>query len=349
MQTSLAQRLGRAINTYAVALAVSLGAVIPALADGLIRPDSPDQYTVVKGDTLWDISETFLNSPWLWPEIWQANPEIANPHLIYPGDVVRLSYVDGRPVLSVQRNQVIKLSPTARPEPLAGAIPTLPMAVIGPYLTGNQMVSPGVIDASAYILAQRDGKLLSADGDVAYARGESVYGLERYGIYRAGRQFIDTVSREVLGVEMIEVGQARVINRDAGLTRISLSGAVREIRAADRLLPLPQARTADFVPSKPPSNLEGEILAVIDGVQQVGQFDIIVLNVGLEQGVDAGNVFAITTDGARVLDPVSGESVQLPDERTGLTMVFRAFDQLSYGLVLSAQRAMRVGDSVRAP
>lgn len=212
MHTGILNQSHSRVKRWGVSALIASACVVSAVtvqAQSLIRADSPSEYSVVKGDTLWDISARFLNSPWLWPEIWQANPEIANPHLIYPGDVVRLVYVDGRPVLRVDRNAVVKLSPKARPQPLAGAIPTLPLSVIGPYLTGNQMVAGGELDAAPYLIAQRDGKLLSADGDVVYARGEAIFGLESYGIYRSGREFVDVDSGDVLGVEAIEVGQAR--------------------------------------------------------------------------------------------------------------------------------------------
>ena len=320
-----------------------------AVADTPVRSDHPETYRVIKGDTLWDISARFLNSPWLWPEIWQANPDIANPHLIYPGDLVRLVYVNGVPRLVVDRNQIIKLSPTARPQPLAGAIPTLPLSVIGPYLSGNQMVAAGELDASPYVLAQRDGKILSTDNDVAYARGEAVYGLEHYGLYRKGRTFIDEATGDVLGIEAIAVGRASVVNRDAGLTRVRLHDSVREVRAADRLLPLPPALSSDFVPSAPPPGVTGSILSVVDGVQQVGQYDVVIIDRGRRDGMVAGNVLSIQREGAQVLDPVSGETVQLPNERSGLMMVFRVFDRLSYALVVQADRAMRVGDPLSSP
>lgn len=332
-------------------LLLALGLLIgwSAQADSTLRSDHPDEYTVVKGDTLWDISSRFLQSPWLWPEIWQANPEIANPHLIYPGDRVRLVYVNGQPRLVVDRNQIIKLSPKARPEPLAGAIPTLPFNVIGPYLNASQFVAPGELDNAPYVLAQQDGKILSGDGDVAYVRAEAVYGLERYGVYRQGRLFSDPDSGQVLGVEAISVGQADVHSRADGLTRVLLSRATQEIRAGDRLLPQPPESTADFVPSPPPKGLQGEILAVIDGVEQVGQYDIVVFNVGRQSAVEAGNVVAISREGQRVTDPISGDLIQLPDERSGLAMVFRVFDRLSYALVLQAERAMTLGDKIGQP
>lgn len=328
---------------------VCLSLTLPSVWAETLRSDHPEQYTVVKGDTLWDISSRFLQSPWLWPEIWQANPDILNPHLIYPGDVVRLVYIDGQPRLVVDRNQVIKLSPKARPEPLAGAIPTLPYNVIAPYLTGNQFVAPGELEAAPYVLAQQDSKILSTDGDVAYARGEAIFGLDDYGVFRQGKTFIEPDTGAVLGVEAVLVGHAAVQDRTGELTRVALRQSTREIRAGDRLLPMPALPTADFVPSPPPQGVEGQILAVIDGVEQVGQYDIVVVDLGSADAVLPGQVVSINREGQRVNDPVSGEVIQLPDERSGLAMVFRVFDQLSYALVLQAERAMTIGDSIRQP
>ena len=318
-------------------------------ADSVVRSDHPDTYTVVRGDTLWDISGRFLSSPWLWPEIWQANPGIANPHLIYPGDTVRLVYIDGQPRLIVDRNRIVKLSPKARPEPLSGAIPTLPIEIIGPYLNDNQMVAMGELDSAPYILAEQDGRMLSTDGDVAYARGEAIFGLSEYGVFREGRSFVDPETGEVLGVEAVSVADANVQSRRDALTRVVLSDSNREVRSGDRLLPRPAELTSDFIPSAAPEGVAGEILAVVDGVQQVGQYDVVILNVGSEEQVQPGNVFGVMREGRRVADPVSGEAVTLPSERSGLLMVFRTFDQLSYGLVVQADRAMRVGDTIELP
>ena len=138
-----------------------------ALAEELLRGDHPDHYTVVKGDTLWDISGRFLHQPWRWPEIWHVNPQIANPHLIYPGDQLDLVYIDGKPQLRLRRG-TLKLSPSVRSTPWDGAIPTVPLDAIGPFLTRPYVLEPGQMDGAPYIVDFDDGHILGGPGQKAY-------------------------------------------------------------------------------------------------------------------------------------------------------------------------------------
>ena len=91
-----------------------------------ISPTAPERYVVKKGDTLWDISALYLKDPWYWPEIWYVNPSIRNPHLIYPGDVLYFSYVDGKPRVSLEPGNALRLSPEVRTSDLDGAIRAIP-------------------------------------------------------------------------------------------------------------------------------------------------------------------------------------------------------------------------------
>ena len=128
----------------------------------VFKPDYPDRYVVVKGDTLWDIASRFLNDPWLWPQVWQINPKIRNPHLIYPGDVVVLYYVDGKPYLTLEgvagvvppkEIETVKLSPQIRYDSLEKAIDTIPRSAIGPFLYRPRVVSKEEIDDAPYIVS----------------------------------------------------------------------------------------------------------------------------------------------------------------------------------------------------
>ena len=119
--------MNRVRDSYGRYLVILLCCVLfslpAAAADDMLRTDHPQRYTVVKGDTLWDIAGRFLHHPWQWPEIWYVNPQVANPHLIYPGDVLELVYIDGKPQLRVAGgSRHIKLTPTARSTPWDGSI-----------------------------------------------------------------------------------------------------------------------------------------------------------------------------------------------------------------------------------
>ena len=151
-----------------------------AVAD-YIRGDAPSVYTVVKGDSLWDISGRFLTQPWLWPEIWQVNPQIENPHLIYPGDQIGLEYVDGQPRLSLSRNGSApyraspgsdgRLQPRIRSTPLESAIPAISLDAIEGFLVHNRVVNPVTLDQAPYVIEGDDERLVLGAGDQLYVRG----------------------------------------------------------------------------------------------------------------------------------------------------------------------------------
>jgi hypothetical protein len=331
---------------------------LPAFA---ATPDSlkdghPERYIVQKGDTLWGISSHFLHDPWLWPEIWYRNPEIRNPHLIYPGDVISLVYIDGKPRLTVQTRdragETVKLSPRVREESISSAIPTIPLEAIRPFLTETRIVAEGVLDSAPYVLASADERVMSAANDRIYVRGLGTEPLKSYTIVRKGDAFIDPDTKQVLGREARHIGDANTTNSGDPAT-LTVTGTNREILQGDRVLPpTDDAFQANFMPKAPQHEIEGRIIAVLDGVSQIGQFSIVVLNRGLEHQLEVGDVLAVYKAGAMVRDTIGGkrgEMVKLPDERAGELIVFRAFDQMSLGLVMRASRAMHVLDAVRNP
>lgn len=313
--------------------------------------DVPDRYTVQKGDTLWDISDHFLKTPWLWPEIWHVNPDIRNPHLIYPGDVIKLVYIDGQPRLTVERNRNVKLSPQVRELPHAEAIPALPLEAINHFLSRNRVVEPGVMEAAPYVLAGAEKHLLTGAGKDFYARGELEDGIPKYGVYRKAEPYLDPVTGELLGIRAKEIGSAKlkVINDD-GISTFGATRSVEEIRIEDRLLPHEERKIDPiFYPQSPEKEIDGLIIGVEDGLNQVGRLDVVALNKGDRDGLDIGSVLAIHKAGETIKDRVSGDVVTLPAERAGLLMIFRTFEKMSYGLVLKADRPLEVSDIVRNP
>ncbi|WP_439134280.1 LysM peptidoglycan-binding domain-containing protein [Pseudomaricurvus sp.] len=322
------------------------------LADEVRLKDShPDRYTVVKGDTLWDISGTFLQNPWMWPEIWQVNPQIDNPHLIYPGDVIKLVYLDGRPRLTLERgSRNVKLSPKVRPIPLDEAIPAIPLDEINNFLSRSRVVTAAEMEAAPHVLTGAEQHLVVGAGDKLYARGDFSDGAEVYGVYRGGIRFIDPETNELLGLQALDIGTVKMRDENDDLGTFDVTRSVEEIRIADRLLPHEErAVESTFYPSRPNEDLEGVIMAVEGGLTQVGRMDVVALNRGEREGVEVGSVFAIYKDGGAIRDRVKGDVVKLPDEKAGLMMVFRTFDKMSLALVLEASRPLAVNDKARHP
>ncbi|QBQ53674.1 LysM peptidoglycan-binding domain-containing protein [Nitrosococcus wardiae] len=320
-----------------------------------LSPDAPQRHVVVRGDTLWEIAGRFLRDPWRWPDIWQVNQQVKNPHLIYPGDIIALSYRDnGDPVLELQRGlSTYKVSPTVRVIELEKAIPTIPIDVIQQFLLNPQVVNKETLENAPYVVAGTEERLILGAGDEAYVRGLGNSATTRYGIYRGGEVYRDPDNpSKVLGYEALFIADAKV--RQFGDPAIlSIQNSKREILVGDRLLPRnDQAFEQHFFPHVSPTPIEGKIITVIEGVSQIGQHQAVVLNLGTEDGMDKGTVLAIYQAGRVVRDPISrlpDDKVQLPDERAGVLMVFRAFNHISYGLVMGAERAIHVDDVVRNP
>ena len=354
----------RKIILVATLLLAAIG--LHAQDDVRLNPDHPDVYVVQRGDTLWDISGRFLTQPWFWPEIWQVNPQVENPHLIYPGDRLRLIYVAGQPQLQLERGpQAYKLSPVAdasrltpqvRREAIDDAIPALPLDAINAFLSRTRIVAPNAFEGTPYVISGADHRILMGAGEKLYARGDFRTPLASYGIYRPGEVYTDPYTGEVLGMKALDVGSVDLYQldpdnrQDFAIATMHITRTSREIRLEDRLLPAEErAIEAFFQPSAPSVAVDGLIMGVEEGVTQIGKFDVVAINRGFREGIASGNVLAIYKRGATVRDRIERDEVKLPDERAGIMMVFRTFEKMSLALVLEADRPLEVMDLVRNP
>lgn len=325
-----------------------------------LAANHPDKYVVQKGDTLWDISGKFLEKPWLWPEVWHANPDIANPHLIFPGDTLKLEYVDGKPRLVLTRGDAgktvkmkaggDKLDPRVRVEPLEAPIPAIPLDIIDPFLSGTRIVSPGVLEEAPYVLMGTQKHVITGAGDNINARGDFDPKVPVYGLFRKGKIYTDEATGEVLGIQAIDIGSAKVTHAEGDVAKLLILRSTQEVRISDRLLPSEERRIdAIFYPSPPNQEIEGHIIDVEGGVSQIGPMNVVLIDKGQRDGVEVGNVLAIFQKGERVKDPVTGEVVSLINERAGLLMVFNVFEKTSFALVLQSDRPLMVGEMVKNP
>jgi LysM domain-containing protein len=309
------------LNKIVISCAVFMLTVAVNADELTINPDHPETYTVVKGDTLWDISARFLEQPWRWSEIWSVNPQIENPHLIYPGDIVSLSYQDGKPVLSVNRTgevvsgRNVKLSPTVRSSDNTEAIPIIPIDAIQQFLKRPIVLDEDEMDQWPYVVSSYDEHLIASTGHTIYVRGiDEESDATKYSIYRKGPAYINpkkdkSDKDEILGYEAIYVGDATLTKKGDPASAV-VNVVDREILVGDRLVPQSDedVRT-EFYPGSTMREVEGNILSVVDGVSQIGQYQIVVLNLGEEQGVEAGNVLGIYQSGYVVQDKI-GPNIQ---------------------------------------
>jgi LysM domain len=319
----------------------------------VLNPAHPDTYVVKSGDTLWDISARFLRDPWYWPEIWHVNPQVENPHLIYPGDVLTLVYVDGKPQLRLQRGAATgteKLSPRVREESIDSAIQTLPYSVVGPFLSKSMVVEKKEFDDMPYVVALRDDHLVGATGNDVYVRGKSLDPDGSYNLIHPGDKLIDPDDGDTVGYEGIFVAEGKV-TRSGDPATMQLNAAAREVVMGDRVASRAMPPPMYFTPRAPDRQVEGRIMHVVDGVTQIGQYQVVIINRGARDGIEPGHVLDILRAGENVNDTVKSgvfnRKVQLPDEHAGVLMVFKAYDRISYGLVMNAVSAIHIYDKVR--
>ncbi|HTV78562.1 MAG TPA: LysM domain-containing protein [Steroidobacteraceae bacterium] len=336
----------------------------PAPTADMVKPTAPTEYTVKRGDTLWGIANLFLKNPWQWPEIWYVNPKIANPHLIYPGDVLVLGYnSDGRPQISIEQGSALRLNPALRSSPLDNAIPTIPYASIAAFLSRPALLSSDEVKHAPYVLGFPDEHQAAGDDQVVYMRGlaEAATGA-RYSVIHVGEPIVDPESGRTLGYMGIYASTA-VVQRPARVTRTVLVDAARETLRGDCLMPDSTTTPLNFTPRAPSRSVRGQIIAIVDSETLIGQYNIVAINRGAHDGVVPGTVLAIDQAGDVVTDrgPASyadtdtgnilglAKQVKLPSERAGTMLVFKTYDDMSYGLIVGASTPMRIADVVRNP
>jgi len=332
-----------------------------------IDPDAPTSYTVVKGDTLWDISDRFLKEAWLWPQLWDYNPQIKNPHLIYPGDLVGLEYVNGKPRLVVERDgqrvsqsgiggsgssarNTERLSPRIRFESLDDAIPMIPGDAISSFLVHPRVVPLEQLDNAPYVVGNYDGRLISAIGHQIYVRGKLNREQPQYAVFRKSKKLKDPVTNKTLGYEVQHVSDAKLMHLGDPSTLIVTSNKMETI-VGDLLLATNDDTAMANYETRMPSlgKGEGRVVSLVNAISQSGRDQVVVLNLGKNNKIQPGDVLAIESRGGEFVDTRGKrgyERVQMPSTRTGVVMVFKTFDKVSYALVMESTLPVRVNDGL---
>jgi len=329
-----------------------------------IRSDAPDRHVVVKGDTLWDISEKFFKDPWSWPQIWGFNKDtIKDPHWIYPGDVIYLDRnsgtlrlgqaaageqtVAGGAATSKEADGVVRLSPKVRTEASEhDAIPSIPANVIAPFLSRPLVIEEGALKDAPLLIGAREGRVVLGNDDTAFAKGVPSDKGDKWQIYRPGKTFVDPDTNEVLGIEAIYLGNAEV-TKYADISTLSITRSLQEIYAGDRLVVPSLEGVTTYLPRAPGSNISARVISIYGGVSQGGQNSVITLSRGARDGVEIGHVLALYHKGE--VDKYDGKQYELPDERYGLVFVFRVFEKVSYALVMQTKLPVQLLDRASTP
>jgi hypothetical protein len=331
---------------------------------GIINPTAPKSYVVKRGDTLWGIATMFLRDPWLWPEVWYVNPQVANPHLIFPGDTLTLAYgANGRPIIRLEQGGAARLDPRLRGDPINGAIPTIPYTTIAAFLSRPSILTTDQVKHAPYVLAFRDDHEAAGTGNEIYIKHLNGPDRARYSVVHIGEALRDPDDGKVVGYEGIYTGTA-LVSRPGEITKAVLIDTARETLRGDKVMPNDTDVPLNFLPAAPRGNVRGRILAVVDGTDLIGQFQVVAINRGARDGIGNGTVLAVDRAGEVVRDVYSdgasftrkqdlgtsfAKKVKLPDERTATMLVFRTFDRVSYGLILGATDTIAVHDVVHNP
>jgi LysM repeat protein len=338
-----------------------------AVADtrDIVNPNAPAHYTVKRGDTLWGIAAMYLKDPWLWPEVWVINPQVVNPHLIYPGDQLALAYgADGRPHISLEQAGALRMDPRLRTTDLDGSIPTIPYSAIAAFLGRPSIMTEDQIRHSPYVVAFRDEHQVAGTANEAYIRdlpagaAHSSYSV----VHIAGPLRDPDDNNSIIAYEAVYTATA-LIRTSGDPAKSTLTDPARETLRGDRLVSGDLSQTPmNFIPRAPQSQVRGHIIDVVGGTDLVGQYQIVAINRGKRDGLEPGTVLAVDQAGYEVSDvyrhsgtigdtesKTFAPKVTLPEERVGTVLVFKVFDRLSYALVVNATDTIHVQYVTRNP
>jgi hypothetical protein len=366
-----------AISLAVAGTSLALSAVVPTPAAAQqasghsmsvpLAPNAPDTYVVKKGDTLWDIAGVFLKYPWYWPEIWYVNPQVQNPHWIYPGDVLHLIYVDGKPRITVGTAGEVRLSPQVRTDPLAQAIRTVPYDILMNFVQRPSLLTAKQVNKAPYVVGFRGRHILGSSANELYVKGlDNPPADTEYNIIHPGAELRDPDNGDLLGYVGHYAGTARVITttdakHEDPLTHLTVQDNGREIQQGDKVFPAASRFGDDFVVSAPKDRkLNGQVLAIVDGLAVSGKYQVLAINRGKRDGLMPGNVVAIYRRGLDVADYYSRgqdwtrftadyDMVKLPDERSGTLLLFTVTDRISYGLIVESTQPAVIGDFIKHP
>jgi hypothetical protein len=324
-----------------------------------LTPDAPDRHVVVRGDTLWGIASQFLKDPYRWPEIWRMNDEqIRNPHLIYPGQVVILDRngLGGDPQLTLGVLHQNKVEPRVYYQAESDAIPSIPLNVIGPFLSQPLVIEEDQLSGEQRIVAIDDDRSVAGHATKIYAKGMNQDSPKLWQIYRPGTTFKDPNTGESLGYEAIYLGDARMTRppKDDEAATLIVTKSKLEISVGDFLKPATDPDWMGYMPHSPRDQRTGAIVSIYGGIAKVGeagQFSIVAVSLGKRDGMEPGHVLAISRTGGQVTNNFEKgkESIRLPNERYGTLFVFRAFEKVSYGLIMETTRPVKINDTVETP
>ena len=339
-----------------ILIAVALFALSATGYTAELREGAPQKYVVKQGDTLWDISGKYLESPWKWPGLWRANPGVKNPDLIYPGDVLEIGYAGGKPYLYRSRRGS------------GSPIGTIDPKKIRPFLSRPIVLNDEMMETSGYILAFKDTNLMTHENSIAYARNIDATPGSRYDIIRKGNRLRDYETGEELGYGGTHVGTVTVLD-DGDPARVKIGKIHMEVRQGDLLFPVKKTTVYRARPQAPENDISGHVIVTERNSTATASWDIVVIDRGKREGLVPGDVLVAKSKQRQVEDPRAPrkplttaeigepnsrpvphvEMVTLPEEHAAHLLVFRVEERVSAAIVMKSKREVMVGAPVYSP
>lgn len=325
-------------------------------ADMLAGVENP--YTVVKGDTLWDISSRFLRDPWRWPDVWEKNPHIDNPHWIYPGDKVWFSIgPDGRPRLSLTPPKgftdplkVVKLGPKVKYAPAVrdeGALSDAQRRTIRQYLKRRSLITGQAYRGLGHLVAERnDHYSIGASDDVLVNFTEPVRPGDVLNIYRTGQLLKDPETDEEMGYLVDNLGTLEVKRPSPQGPVARIIDSFVEIHPGDRLTWVSRADANIPLHAHAGHPLQGRVLYIHENLEEAGSGQVVIVGLGRRDAVAPGLVMNIFQRGREINDPVTGDPIRFPRHHVGKAILFFVGDKASYALLTNTILSVHVGDAV---
>ncbi|NVK56996.1 MAG: LysM peptidoglycan-binding domain-containing protein [Alteromonadaceae bacterium] len=330
-----------------------------------IKSDAPTQYTVKKNDTLWDIAGMFLDKPWLWPELWRNNTQIINPHLIYPGNVLVLRFVDGQPTLEMasKKNRVTLTPDTERTVKSLKPINLLPWSAISPYIQQHEILAPDRYDNLPHLLGNKNAAMLFVDEDLVMSRRND-RATDQYRVIRKQSTITD-LDGNTLGVQVHHIADATMVEENAeGEWLVKIAGSNVEAKRGDKLLGSQPNTGADMTLAAASTTQRAFIVGSLHQHELLGKHDIVIVDLGAAD-VKAGTVMGIYQQGPAIIDGKepeysnesnallsafdSGSTVEQPALKVGELVIFSTFTKASYGIITRASEMVRSGNIVAQP
>lgn len=311
-------------------------------------------YVIKKGDTLWGISQQFITDPYYWPNLWANNPFITNPHLIYPGQTVairdgRIEIVPVLPEAEATGEIPAQVEAPAAMEKWGQELPEPVESITIKTAGGGQgFVAVEELDALGTIVDTVDNRILMGEGETVFVDMKELSATrpgDKFSLVEIGEEIRHPLTEELIGYQVTDLGSLKITEVHPRIATAVIDYTFREVHRGALLLPY-QAPLREVVLKRADRSLDGVIISSGDGKIALGQHDIIHLDLGALDGLEAGNMLYISRQRQASDLGLQGEQLQLPDMLLGSAVVVETRAHTASALLLKSADAIYRGDRV---